>query len=74
MSKREWVKFGNMKWISRFWRNKKYKSTNNCQPKISEEEEKSSVISFIIQNADVLAAIGLIGTMISLMPSFAEKH
>lgn len=33
----------------------------------------NSIISFLRANTDSLAAIGLIGTMISLMPSFVEK-
>lgn len=36
-------------------------------------EISPSVSSFLIKNASLFAAIGLIGTMIALMPNFAEK-
>jgi hypothetical protein len=36
-------------------------------------EESPSIASFLTKNANLFAAIGLIGTMIALMPNFADK-
>ena len=40
---------------------------------LTSNDDEKSIISFLRANTDSLAAIGLIGTMISLMPSFVEK-
>ena len=45
----------------------------SLSPDNLEETSNTNILSFIQENAEGLAAIGLIGTMIALMPSFVEK-
>ncbi len=45
----------------------------SASPNSNRETTDDGIFLFFRENADILAAIGLIGTMISLMPSFLEK-
>lgn len=52
---------------------KSYPSTDISENTQNENTEYKDIFSFFERNAGILAAIGLIGTMISFLPSFAEK-